>query len=102
MGQVNVEIGGRSYALSCRDGGEDHLIGLASDIATKADGLTRSLGAMSESRLLLMAALMVADELHDVRSGKAPLTVPEADPALITRLAALTERAEVLVARLNA
>ena len=56
MGQVNVEIGGRSYALSCRDGGEDHLIGLASDIAGKADGLTRSLGAMSESRLLLMAA----------------------------------------------
>ena len=102
MGQVNVDIGGRNYALSCRDGDEHHLKELAGGIADKAQGLTQSLGPMSEPRLLLMAALMVADELHDVRSGKAPLTVPEADPALITRLAALTERAEVLVARLNA
>jgi cell division protein ZapA len=72
MAQVTVEIGGRTYPLSCRDGDEAHLSELAGDIAAKADGLTASLGPMSESRLLLMAALMVADELHDARRGANP------------------------------
>ena len=94
MGQVVVDIGGRSYPLSCRDGDEAHLAELAAGIATKADGLTRSLGAMSEARLLLMAALMVADELHDIRRGGAPPASDET--ALQERLQALAERAERL------
>ena len=114
MAQVVVEIGGRSYPLSCREGDEAHLTGLAADIAVKADGLTRSLGPMSEARLLLMAALMVADELHDVRNGKgaaspepAPVPAPAppvavADPQAAARLEALVDRAERLVSRLSA
>lgn len=104
MGQVIVEIGGRSYTLSCRDGDEDHLAELGSGIAKKADGLTQSLGAMSEARLLLMAALMVADELHDLRSGKMPSwmpTNPEPDVETRDRLAALVARTERLAASLD-
>jgi cell division protein ZapA len=95
MGQVIVAIGGRNYPLSCRDGDEPHLIALAAGIAAKADVLTGQLGQMSEARLLLMAALMIADELHEARQGhfgKAP-----ADP----RLAALLARAEALAAKLE-
>ena len=112
MTQVVVEIGGRNYPLSCRDGDEAHLSGLAADIAAKAEGLTRSLGPMSEARLLLMAALMVADELHDVRNGKgaappepAPAPAPPVavvDPEAAARLEALVDRAERLVSRLSA
>jgi cell division protein ZapA len=118
MPQVIVEIGGRNYPLSCRDGDEAHLAGLAADIAAKADGLTRSLGPMSESRLLLMAALMVADELHDSRrNGDAtrakPKPAPDSaaqpteqaaaqpDPAT-AHLAALVTRAERLADTLGA
>ncbi len=107
MGQVVVDIGGRSYPLSCRDGDEAHLTELAAGIATKADGLTRSLGVMSEARLLLMAALMVADELHDMRRGVVPPLPGEAAPTLLDRplqerLLALTERAERLADSLAA
>lgn len=116
MAQVVVEIGGRNYPLSCRDGDEAHLTELAAGIATKADGLTRSLGVMSESRLLLMAALMVADELHDVRgkAGAAPAQAQDAateaaaiEAATIeadaeARLAALAERAERLAGSFGA
>ncbi len=87
MGQVIVEIGGRNYPLSCRDGDEAHLTGLAAGIAAKAKGLTSQLGQMSESRLLLMAALMIADELHEAKKGNFV-----ADPAL----ALLVARAEAL------
>lgn len=107
MGQVVVEIGGRTYSLSCRDGDEAHLTGLAAGIADKAISLVRSLGPMSEPRLLLMAALMVADELHDVRRGKPGADAPAAaEPvakgvapaaaAASLRLGALVARAEAL------
>lgn len=105
MGQVVVDIGGRSYPLSCRDGDEGHLIELAAGIADKANGLTRSLGSMSEPRLLLMVALMVADELDDVRRGKLPSWSPPrpADPDVVAnhRLGALVARAEQLAARVD-
>lgn len=104
MGNVVVEIGGRSYPLSCRDGDEAHLTELAAGIARKADGLTQSLGPMSEARLLLMAALMVADELHEARTDKpAPWMPqqPESDPDVGNRLSALLQRAERLAESLE-
>ena len=85
MAQVIVEIGGRNYPLACKEGGEAHLLALAGIIDDKAKGLSASLGTMSETRLLLMSALMIADELHEGRGG-----------AVDPRLAALVERAERL------
>lgn len=102
MAQLNVEIAGRTYPLACRDGGEPHLAALAADLGRKADSLTASLGPMSEARLLLMTALMVADELHDVRAGKAPVEQAAGnDPALEAQLKALTTRIQTLTARLE-
>ena len=101
MGQVLVDIGGRSYALSCRDGDEAHLTSLADGIALKAEGLTASLGPMTEARLLLMSALMVADELHDMRAAKATGWIPPvtaSTDATDEKLAALLARAEKLAA----
>ena len=95
MGKVSVEIGGRSYPLSCRDGDEPHLRELAADIADKAARLTGQLGQMSEARLLLMAALMIADELHEARQGN--FSAATLDP----RLEALVARAEALAASLQ-
>lgn len=96
MGKVSVEIGGRSYPLSCRDGDEPHLRELAADIAEKAERLTGQLGQMTEARLLLMASLMIADELHEARKGNFSTAPP--DP----RLEALVARAEALAVLLQA
>lgn len=101
MAQVTVQIGGRSYALACRDGDEAHLEALAGDLASRAERLTGSLGQMTEARLLLMSALMVADELHDIRQGRTP-PAPPVDPAVAQRLKSLVERAEQLAERLGA
>lgn len=104
MGTVTVEIGGHSYPLSCRDGDEPHLVDLAAVIADKVQGLTRSLGTMTEARMLLMAALMVADELFEVRNGGQPARLPphDPDPELAGRLTALLHRAEIIAAQLEA
>jgi len=69
MGEITVNIGGRSYGLACRDGEEQRLTRLASHLAEKAGELEGSLGQMSEPRLLLMAGILVTDELYDLREA---------------------------------
>ena len=93
MGKVSVAVGGRTYALSCADGEEEHLAALGAHLAAKADDLTAAIGTMSEPRLLLMAGLQIADELFTARAGGAG---GGDDP----RCAALVERVEGLAAML--
>jgi cell division protein ZapA len=65
MGQINVQINGRSHTVACDDGQEEHLTELAQFVATQAEKLAGSLGQVPDSRLLLMTALVVADELGE-------------------------------------
>ncbi len=95
MGQINVQIGGRSYSLACGDGEETHLAGLARHLDRKTTELQAALGQMSEPRLLLMAGILIADELHELRNGKGMAGAVE--PLHDDRdLLALAERAERL------
>ncbi|MBA3897918.1 MAG: cell division protein ZapA, partial [Sphingomonadaceae bacterium] len=36
MAEVNLSIGGRDYAIACRDGGEAHLRAIAAHVDRKA------------------------------------------------------------------
>jgi cell division protein ZapA len=65
MGQINVTINGQDYKLACRDGEEERLSSLANYLNDKTKSLVESLGQVGENRLLLMTALLVADELAD-------------------------------------
>ncbi len=98
MGQVRVEIGGRTYPLSCGAGEEAHLAALATLLAAKADELTAAIGTMSEPRLLLMAGLQIADELFAARTGGVAPAVAARDDA---RYATLLARVEALAATLE-
>lgn len=93
MGQVNVQIGGRSYSVACRDGEEERLKRLAAHIDRKAEDLTGALGQMSEPRLLLMSGLLIADELFELREGSGTAPTPNLD-ALAARIEKLAEALE--------
>ena len=67
MGQVNATIAGRQYRLACEDGQEDHLLALAKDIDTRIIDLRRKFGEIGDTRLTVMAALMLADEMTETR-----------------------------------
>ena len=67
MGQVNTTIAGRQYRLACEDGQEDHLLALAKDIDTRIIDLRRKFGEIGDTRLTVMAALMLADEMAESR-----------------------------------
>ena len=65
MGEVAVTIGGRRYPVSCDDGQEEHVTKLAAYVDRRAQELVETVGRVGEVRLLLMASLVVADELAD-------------------------------------
>jgi cell division protein ZapA len=66
MPLVNVMINGRAYTIACDDGEEAHLKDLAAHVDGKAREVLSSVGQVGETRMLLMAALLIADEHHDL------------------------------------
>ena len=71
MGQIAVVLNGRTYRLACGEGQEDRLRALADHLKAKVDTLAIEFGQVGEDRLLLMAALLVTDELFDARERAA-------------------------------
>jgi cell division protein ZapA len=67
MGQVSVTLNGRTYRLACEEGEEERLLELATHVKERVEDLTLEFGQVGDDRLLLMAALLVADELWDTR-----------------------------------
>lgn len=77
MAEVSIQIGGRSYPVHCRDGEEEHLREIAALVDAKARDADRAVGGINETRNLLFAALLLADELNDSRNAaKAAETSP--------------------------
>ena len=65
MAQVSVRINGRHYQVACEDGQEAHLQKLAAYIDDRVSELVRDVGQVGDARLLVMASLLIADELAD-------------------------------------
>jgi len=68
MPLVNVMVNGRAYTIACDDGEENHLRRLAEHVDDKVKELLGSVGQVGDQRLLLMAALLIADEHHEAAS----------------------------------
>ncbi|HLH96992.1 MAG TPA: cell division protein ZapA [Xanthobacteraceae bacterium] len=69
MPQVTVTINGRQFRMACEDGQESHLLRLAQELDQRIEKLRATFGEIGDTRLTVMAALTVADELADA-SGK--------------------------------
>lgn len=67
MGQVTVTLNGRTFRLACADGEETHLLQLAGEVGERARAIIEEFGQMSDDRVLLLAAIMLADELMQAR-----------------------------------
>ena len=61
MPQVEITIGGRNFEVACRDGEEQFLMTAAAMLDVEASSLSTQVGRMPESRMLLMAGLLLAD-----------------------------------------
>ena len=73
MAQISVEVNGRPYAVGCEDGQEQHLLELAKLFDHQVRQVSQDMGQLGDTRLFLMGALLLADELADARSRLAAL-----------------------------
>jgi cell division protein ZapA len=97
MAQVRLLVGGRTYDLACRDGEEPRLEMLAQMLDSKARDAEQVVGSANEGRQLLLAGLLLADELSDLRAG-----APDPGKAALARtLDQLATRIESLAERLE-
>ena len=69
MPEVEVEIGGRRFTVACQPGEEDYLITAASVLDTEASAIGEKIGRLPESRMLLMAGLMLADKTNNFKDN---------------------------------
>lgn len=61
MPQVEIAIGGRKFDVACQEGEEQFLLTAAAMLDVEASSLSTQIGRMPESRMLLMAGLLLAD-----------------------------------------
>lgn len=93
MADVELLVGGRQYNIACRDGGEDHLRTIAAHVDRKAAEARAAVGDVNETRQLLFAALLLADEIAENAAGSPPTTT---DPKIASALAQLAIRIEAV------
>ena len=107
MAQVGVAINGRTYQIACDDGQEEHLKHLATYVDKRVAELIAAVGQVGDMRLLVMTALILADELSEMADDLQRLqtgngAAPHAnDAALASTLDSLAEKLESIAERLE-
>jgi cell division protein ZapA len=121
MGSVQVTVNGRSYSVACDEGQEAHVARLGSYLDQKVGQLVKAVGQVGDARLLVMASLMISDELVDTdqaltqlkglvakgRQGPEPLSMPTPaappphESVLADALETLAGRIEAIAAELE-
>ncbi|MGE0063962.1 MAG: cell division protein ZapA [Xanthobacteraceae bacterium] len=117
MATVVTTINGRQFRLACEDGQEEHLRSLAAGIEQRINELRGKFGEIGDTRLTVMAALMVADELSEattrVRRLEEELTAlqdarvaaadraKDASAAVVNAFNSAAERIEGITRKLN-
>ena len=97
MSNVTLTIGSRSFAVACADGEEAHV----GDLGRLIDEKVAAAGAQgqTEGRMLLFAALLLADEVHELRQkGGGEPALPE---GLADRLGEIAGRIENIASLLE-
>jgi cell division protein ZapA len=99
MAEVDLLIAGRNYKVACRCGEEEALRAAGRLVDSKSREALAGLGTLSESRQLLFASLLLADQMIEGRGDPAPAAEP--DLALAERVDRLAGRLEALAEALE-
>ena len=108
MGQVNLTINSRPFAVTCDDGQEARIRRLGQYVDAKVAEFAGNIGQVGEARLLLLAALVIADELADAnealrleRSGASAAKAAAATDSAADNVNGIAQRVEAIAARVE-
>jgi cell division protein ZapA len=110
MSQVSVTVNGHPYKIACDDGQEPRIRRLGQYIDARVGEFVKTVGQVGEARLLLLAALVIADELSDAnealqqersRNRAAEAEAEDAAAATTGGIHTIAQRIEAIAARLE-
>ncbi|TAN64384.1 MAG: cell division protein ZapA [Magnetospirillum sp.] len=106
MAFVNVTINGRVYDIACDDSQVSRVQDLGREVDARAQHLLSTVGNVSDSRLLVMVGLLLADELTEAREqlsklGQEVAAAAEGDIRLAGAIESLAQRIEGIATRLE-
>jgi cell division protein ZapA len=114
LAQVTVKINGYAYTVGCEDGQEQHLLAMAEQVENRVESIKAIGGNSGEARLLVLASLLMADELHDLRleldtlnarvhraSAKEAGKEKTSDPEITRKIGRLAARAEQIATNME-
>lgn len=107
MAQVDITVNGKTYRIACEDGQEQRLTNLAGMVDAHVKDLVEQVGQVGDTRLLVMASLLIADELidlrdaaHEVDEGDEDFSPSEAENLTIA-IEGLADRIERIAGRIE-
>lgn len=71
MSEVNVTLNGRSYGIACDKGQEQRVLDLAEYVDGRLREIAQAGAASNEAHLLVLTSIIMADEIFDLKDGKA-------------------------------
>ena len=98
MSNVTIEIAGRKFTIACAEGEESHIAMLGRSIDDKLLGMP-GIASQSEARALLYAALLLADENHELKQGGGAPAGPS--PEVADKLETLAQQLERVASQLE-
>ncbi len=111
MAQVDVTINDQNYRIACEEGQQDHLRKLAGQVDERIAELVSVMGQIGELRLLVMASMLMADEIAETRDSAAAATAETAagdagmdatqEAALVNSIETLAQRVESVAAQIE-
>jgi cell division protein ZapA len=105
MPEIHLTVNGRSYPVSCQDGEETRIKELAQYVDRKTAEFVAKLGQIGEARLLVLAALVITDELADAHAALRRKSAADGNgvdtAALAQGLEELAKRIETIAVRLE-
>ena len=102
MPQVEVTINNRIYQIACDEGQDEHLKRLAEYVDNRVQELVSALGQVGDSRLIVMASLLIADELSETYAKLQNAASKKTEDAVINVTELAAQRIEHIAAKLEA
>ena len=110
MGEVNISISGKNYGISCQDGQEKRVTDLGEYVNQRLKSIAQAGAATNENHLLVLTALMLSDEVFDLRDNvgaqasqpQAPQANPAEEEEIVQAIDHLANRIDQIAKRIQA
>lgn len=101
MALVCININERPFHVSCEDGQEAHVMQRAEELDARVRRLAGAVGQVGDSLLLVMAGLLLTDELAEARAEASQPDLSRLDESLSSAVNAMADRVEGIAERLQ-